>query len=113
VPHRLRIAGVVTFCDDKIIFVQDDSGSARVQLVRNASVHPGELIEATGFPEEFNGVPVLADARVGKLSAELSGIRSGNFELKPQQLDLNAPVRELPNQALVRVKAFLLAQKDL
>jgi signal transduction histidine kinase len=112
VPHRLRIAGVVTFCDDKIIFVQDDSGSARVQLVRNASVHPGDLIEATGFPEEFNGVPVLADARVGKLSAELSGIRSGNFELKPQQLDLNAPVRELPNQALVRVKAFLLAQKD-
>ncbi len=113
-PHRARVAGIVTFRDEKLLFVQDDSGAVRVQLDREAPVYPGDLVEVTGFPEQqINSVPALMDARARKLPDEgRKDIRLSKLEVKPKRLDLNAPIRDLPNPGLVRMKAYLLGQKD-
>jgi signal transduction histidine kinase len=110
-PHRVRVAGVITFCDGKLVFVQDGSGAVRVQLGRKSPVRPGDVVEVLGFPEpQFNSPPALMDARVHQLSAQAR--ETSKLEVKPQRLDLNGPIRDLPNLSLVRVKAYLLGQKD-
>jgi signal transduction histidine kinase len=103
--HRVRVAGVVTYRDEKLLFVQDDSGGIRVQLDENAPVSVGDDLEVRGFPEPFvNSVPVLTDARATRLASTTT--------ITPRPLDLNAPLRDLPNLALVRMKAHLVAQKN-
>ena len=103
--HRARITGVVTYRDEKLVFVEDDSGAMRVQLDEETPLRPGDNVEVSGFPEpQYNSVPALMDARARKLP--------GAGTVKARRLDLNAPVRDLPNLMLVQIKAYLLGQKD-
>jgi signal transduction histidine kinase len=103
--HRVRIAGAVTYRDDKLLFVQDDSGAVRVQVDGDTSVIVGDAVEVLGYPEPFvNSIPALMNSRIQQLPAGMS--------VKPRRLDLTAPLRDMPNLALVRVKASLLGQKN-
>jgi signal transduction histidine kinase len=102
--HRVRVSGVVTFQDAQWLFVQDDSGAARVQYAQPPSTHVGDVVEVIGFPEQYNWSLVLTEASVQKLSRQAA--------VEARALDLSAPAREIPNQALVRLRANLLGKKE-
>lgn len=49
--HRARVRGVVTMQRrPDTFFLRDDSGSLFVQLQEPQTVHPGDIVEAAGFP---------------------------------------------------------------
>ncbi len=50
--HRIRVKGTVSFVDRGFIYLQDDSGGARVELdTAAAPPKTGESVDAAGFPD--------------------------------------------------------------
>jgi signal transduction histidine kinase len=101
--HRARIKGAVIYRDERSLFVQDASGGLRVQVMNSTSAQIGDWVELVGFPEE--GGPSLA------LAEALVRITSPGVPLNPPKLNLGDVVADKYNGTLVRVEAYLLAQK--
>jgi PAS domain S-box-containing protein len=59
--HRVRVQGVVTYRSATSVILQDAAGGV-VVLADKASVAPGDLVTAVGFPTALNHAPVLEDA---------------------------------------------------
>jgi signal transduction histidine kinase len=60
--HRVKIAGVVTYTNQRSLFVQDASGGARVLASETPPAGIGDLVEVAGFPEKDAAVPTLTAA---------------------------------------------------
>lgn len=101
--HRLKVRGVVTYKDDALLLVQDESGGVRVQTTRPAPLNVGDAIEAAGFPEPEGGGFTLAEAlarKTGK-AAESQPTARPVEELLEGDFDATA----------VRVRAVLLERQ--
>ncbi|HEV2210026.1 MAG TPA: sensor histidine kinase [Verrucomicrobiae bacterium] len=69
--RRVKIRGVVTLClPGQGFFLQDDSGGIRVQTPETGAPHPGDLVEALGFPAIGNFSPYLENATLRRVGAQ-------------------------------------------
>ena len=75
---RVHIKGTVT-CQrpGADLFLEDDSGGLQVMTGQPGIFAPGDVVEAVGFPEVENSLPILKDAFVKKAGEH-------NAEIKPQ-----------------------------
>jgi hypothetical protein len=64
--HRVKVSGVVTYQNDKLLLVQDESGGIRVRMVEASAVRVGDLVEAAGFPDIETGCVALSETLVRK-----------------------------------------------
>ena len=101
--HRLKVAGVVTYRDQNLLFVQDDTGSASVLTAAANAVEVGDRVEAIGFPEKVSGSMTLTEAQVRKIGTGKSP--------KPSVLSLADVTDERFNGLVVRLEAIVLEQK--
>jgi signal transduction histidine kinase len=65
--HRVKISGVVTYNNDKLIVVQDGSGGVRLKTLAPPEISVGDSVEAAGFPDEQSGYMSLSQALVQKI----------------------------------------------
>jgi signal transduction histidine kinase len=49
--HRVKVAGVVTYRDGRMLCVQDEAGGARVLAVAPGDIAVGDRVEVAGFPD--------------------------------------------------------------
>lgn len=67
--QRVHVKGVVTLQrSGQDIFLHDDSGGLRVQTRQTNQLHIGDVVEAVGFPDVENFLPVLGNAIFRKTS---------------------------------------------
>ncbi len=75
---RVHVRGTVTYQQPgQDLFLEDESGGLRVETEQPETFAPGDVVEAVGFPEVENFLPVLQDAFVKKTGEP-------NAELTPQ-----------------------------
>jgi PAS domain S-box-containing protein len=99
--RRARVRGVVTMRSVDYIYMQDDSGSLRVQS-QDRAVTVGDVIDAIGYPSPTDNGPVLTDATIHRLDAH-----------KPVQAQVVTPEDVLKgtlDNRLVSIEARLLNQ---
>ena len=61
--NQVHVKGVVTYQrKGEDLFLQDATGGLQIKSKLDASVSPGEVVEAEGFPAVENFLPVLEDA---------------------------------------------------
>ncbi len=61
--NQVHVKGVVTYqSKGEDLFLQDATGGLQVKSKLTATVVPGEVVEAVGFPAVENFLPVLEDA---------------------------------------------------
>jgi signal transduction histidine kinase len=101
--HRLKVAGVVTYRDQNLLFVQDDTSSASVLTSAANSVAVGDRVEAIGFPEKRSGSITLTEAEVRKIGL---GKPPKAWAIKPADV-----TDERFNNLVVRLEAIVLEQK--
>lgn len=72
---RVHVKGVVT-CQRRgeDIFVRDATGGLQIKSSQNMALHPGDVIEAIGFPGVENFLPVLEDAVFKKTSESRTNV---------------------------------------
>jgi signal transduction histidine kinase len=101
--HRSRIIGVITYKNNRSLFVQDASGGARVQIRQDLPLQVGDSVEILGFPETDTLIPTITEAQV----------RSGGDQpvVTAWPLDLNEAKPGTHSGSLVRMTATLLGQK--
>ncbi len=67
--ERVHVKGMVTFQrPGEDVFIQDATSGLQIKSRQNASLNPGEIIEAVGFLEFDRFLPVLQDATFRKTS---------------------------------------------
>ncbi len=101
--HRLKVTGVVTYRDDNLVYVQDDTGSVQVLAVGSVIRNPGERVEVIGFPEKRSGSMTLTEAMVRRVGIGPS--------IKPVALSLSDMTDGRYNASVVRLEANVLEQK--
>ena len=101
--HRVKMEGVVTYRDERSLFVQDAFGGARVEFVTNTTAKIGNRVEVVGFPGNGNVSRTLTEALVR--------VMDSGEPLRPRQLDLNKAALAGYRGTLVRLEATFLAQK--
>jgi len=101
--HRLKITGVVTYRDENLLYVQDDSSSASVLMLTNDTLDVGDRIEVIGFPERRAGAVTLTEAQARKTGRGKPPV--------PAVLSLNDVTDERFNGLLVRLEPIVLEQK--
>jgi signal transduction histidine kinase len=62
--HRVKIKGVATAMASSLIFVQDESSGAKVELAWPSPVKPGDLLEVVGFAKTSGYAALLTDSLV-------------------------------------------------
>jgi signal transduction histidine kinase len=100
--QRVKLNGVVTYRDERLVFIQDARGGVRAEFEEAPAVRVGDLVEMVGFPETGGGARTLTEAliRVTR-STNVNGIRPVEFKVA------RAPDFQ---GRLVSMKATLLAQ---
>jgi signal transduction histidine kinase len=101
--HRLKVSGVVTYRDENLLYVQDDTSSASVLTVTNNTLGVGDRIEVIGFPERRAGSVTLTEAQVRKTGRAKAPV--------PSILSLNDVTEGRFNGQVVRLEAIVLEQK--
>ena len=101
--HRVKTEGVVSYRNERSLFVQDAYGGVRVELLNNPSVKIGNKVEVVGFPENGNFSQTLTEALVRVVDSSES--------LSPRELDLNKAALASYRGTLVRLATTFLAQK--
>lgn len=66
--RRVRVRGIVTLRSGDLLYLQDSSGSLRVESTER-DVGVGDVIDAVGYPSPTVNGPMLTDAVVRKLDA--------------------------------------------
>ncbi len=64
--RRARVQGVVTFQTSEMLYIEDPSGSLRIETT-DRSVQLGEEIEAIGYASPSENGPILSDATIAPL----------------------------------------------
>jgi signal transduction histidine kinase len=101
--HRTRIAGVVTYVEERLLFVQDASGGERVETGENPRTHVGDSVQVVGFPEAGGSSPALTEALIHGNGAATP--------LLPQKASSEEAVLDRLNGTLVQLEATLLGQE--
>jgi PAS domain S-box-containing protein len=65
--RRTRIQGVLTMRTDEMLYIEDASGSVRVETT-DGSLQIGEVVDASGYPSPSENGPILTDATVRSLA---------------------------------------------
>jgi PAS domain S-box-containing protein len=102
--RRMHIRGVVTLRQTGRIFLQDASGGVAVESEPTASVHPGDLVHAVGFPSAGRYAPILQDG----------GFRKIGTSSVPAPVDLTAATGLCGGHDAerVRINGILLGQSE-
>jgi diguanylate cyclase (GGDEF)-like protein len=61
--HRTRISGTATMIGDGFLYVQDQTGGARVEA-RASGLRVGDVVDVVGYPSPEGYSPILKDATV-------------------------------------------------
>jgi two-component system, cell cycle sensor histidine kinase and response regulator CckA len=98
--HRVPIAGVVTFCRGTLLYLRDETGGVRVDLLEPAEVQPGDQVQALGFPGVEGHTPCL----------QRSVVRCGGRGPVPEPtlLSPSQALREEADAALVQLQGRLV-----
>lgn len=98
--HRTRLAGIVTYSDQGIVYLQDDFGGARVELETSSSLTLGASVEVAGFPDwgDDDGL-VLRHASVQ--------VKSGGPGVRPIMVSPDDAARGRHAFQLIRVRAVV------
>ena len=102
--HRMRVAGEVTWRDERSFFVQDSSAAIRVRYTGKVPVQIGKGVEVLGFASQYGPNRWFADALV----------RPANLaaNLQPKELDMSKSLTTNLSGRLVFAKATLLSCKE-
>ena len=68
--QSLKVRGVVIYVEPQQVFLNDEKSGLRILPVQSLSLHPGDLVEAAGYPEIGGVSPILREAVVRKLGTE-------------------------------------------
>ncbi len=125
---RVHVKGAVTYQRlGQDIFLNDDTGGLHVKSHQTNTFAPGEVIEAVGFPDLENFLPVLQDAVFQKtdepaklVEAEAAsvaqlqaGLHHADFMmLRGNLLDRNVRLIPQPKGGTPRYKTMLLLQSE-
>ena len=101
--HRLKITGVVTYRDENLLYVQDNTSSASVLTVTNDTLDVGDLIEVIGFPQRRAGTVTLTESQVRKTGRGKPPV--------PAVLSLNDVTDERFNGVVAQMEAIVLEEK--
>jgi signal transduction histidine kinase len=84
-----------------VLYVKDGSGGVRIETAQTPQVHPGDLVEAAGFPAVTPGKPILRNAVLKVVGAGA----------EPPPLDVAADNVLTPDHdaELIRIKGQLLS----
>ncbi len=82
VSERARVRGVVIYRRAKELYIRDGEQGLMVQTYQPLALAPGDLVEATGFPELGAYNPILKDATLRRLG---SGPAPRPFQVTAQQ----------------------------
>ncbi len=66
--HRVKLTGVVTYRNGRMLCVQDETGGARVLVVELGDISVGERVEAVGFPDRSGESFTLVETVLQKLT---------------------------------------------
>ena len=103
--HRVKIAGVVSYKNGRILFVQDDRGGVRIELLSNSSpVEIGDQVEVVGFPKNGSSSKTLTET--------LIHVVGSNAMLNPRKLNVAKANLTDYYDTLVRLAAKIVAQKS-
>ena len=102
-PHRAKIAGVVTYADKRTCYVQDQAGAMKAELHGPALLEAGDQVEVVGLPEPGGYAPVFAEALVRKIG--------GSALPPPFQLTRPGLLSGEHHARRVRMAALVLGQK--
>lgn len=101
--HRVKIKGTVVYQADRLLFVEDDSGSIRVNTPEDMPAQVGDSVEVIGFPE-YNGLYLsMTDVRVKPAGARIPVV--------PKEVDFNTANPNKYDGMLVQSVATLLVHK--
>ena len=101
--HRVKVAGVVTYVRDNLMFLQDSAGGVCVRIMSAPPLMVGDQVEASGFPQGETDFPLLTEASVQKLG---TAPLPAPVELSPDELSEGKR-----DAQLVTLKALLLEQR--
>jgi len=102
-PHRVKLAGNVTFNGKGSFFVQDASGGVRVRPVEDREMQIGQAVELVGFPSAKGSGRTLTEALV----RPTGGVR----DVQPQKLDAGEGISFKHAGTLAQISASLIAQR--
>lgn len=73
---RVHVRGVVTCQRPGVdLFLEDETGGLQIETGQTETFAPGDVVEAVGFPEVENFLPLLKDAFVKKTGEPREGIK--------------------------------------
>ena len=101
--HRVKVAGAVTYHDQDMLIVQDQTGGARVFGSKTSDVRVGDRVEVVGFPNQEGDAVTLSESVVRK---------TGDVH-SPEPIDMmmEGLLDGRLNCWLVRLEGILLDQK--
>jgi signal transduction histidine kinase len=101
--HRLKITGVVTYRDENLLFVQDDTGSVQILTSAPNTAKVGDRVQIVGFPEKRSDSVTLTEAIVRQVGA--------GQPPAPSKLSAADITEGRYNGSVVRLEAIVLGQK--
>lgn len=100
--HQVKVAGTVTYQNDRFFFLQDLSGGVRVELGEEHAPQVGGVLEVVGFPNQVGVGPRLTEAAFRPLG--------GSTSLVPVRMSLENP-DPAHDGTLVTIEARVLSLK--
>ncbi len=101
--HRVKISGTVTAqLASKVIHVTDGDHDLRVRLLEDASLSPGDHIDAVGYVGRNSSPRILVDAIFRKVAAESPP--------DPARVDPGRLLKRSYHNTLVRTEATIVSQ---
>jgi PAS domain S-box-containing protein len=99
--HRVKVQGSLTLQKPNELFVNDGTGSLRVQTSQDTKLQPGDRVEVVGFPAVGAYSPIMEDAIFRKTGSEPP----------PQPMDVSAQqaLQGDFDASLIRLDARLLS----
>jgi signal transduction histidine kinase len=101
-PHRVRVAGAVTYCEPHSFFIQDNSAGIRVRTTELPQVEVGQTVEVAGFPTS-EGLECQLTEAVARQDRRGEAVSS-------KVLELGEPLFSKQSGTLVHMTATLLGQ---
>jgi signal transduction histidine kinase/CheY-like chemotaxis protein len=67
--RRVRLRGVVMLARDQVVYLHDAAGTLEVHTAAAVTVHPGDLVDAVGFPGTGAYSPLLEDSTLRRVGS--------------------------------------------
>lgn len=102
--HRLKVTGAVTYRDQDMLVVQDQTGGARVFGSGTSDVRVGDRVEVVGFPNQEGDAVTLRE----------SVVRNAGEAHPPEPIEMmmEGVLEDRLNCWLIRLEGILLDQKS-